>query len=222
MLIKMFIEIPTQFLSSIATDSERVPTLYYSKYLLVRKFFWMRLRLIYLQIIQDKQPKITCLDFGGGGGVFLPTLSKIFKTVICVDMEDYEAKRVVNEYKLSNVRLIRSDISDLSSEFGRFDTIIAADVLEHFKDLSVPVKYLKRWLAEDGVLYTSLPSENFIYILLRRVFNITKPLDHYYSGYDVENYLRDNGFKQIYRAYVPFYFRLSPLFLISGWRINSF
>ena len=217
----MFIEIPPHFLADIATDSDRVPTLYYSRYWLLRKFFWMRLRLIYFQIKRDKEPKTSCLDFGGGGGVFLPTLSKYFKSVVCVDLEDSEARKVVEKYNLQNVKLLREDIANIKLSDAPFDTIIAADVLEHFQDLSVPVAAFRNWLRKGGTLYTSLPTENYIYVFLRKIFKITKPWDHYHTGYEVEAYLKNSGFKKIQWAYVPFYLGVFPLFLVSTWKLDE-
>jgi len=81
--------------------------------------------------------------------------------------------------------------------------VIAADVLEHFQDLSFPVSVIKRWLKNDGRLYTSLPTENWIYTSLRKVFGVQKPEDHYHTGYEVERYLQSNGFKPIRKKFVP-------------------
>lgn len=217
----MFLEIEPSFLQAIATDSDRIPTLYYSKYWLVKKVFWMRLRLIDWLISKFSKNKNSCLDFGGGGGVFLPTLAHRFRNVVLVDLEDVEACQVVNKYKLRNVKLVKEDILQVTLPDAPFDVIVAADVLEHFQDLSVPVPVLRKWLKKDGILYTSLPTENFIYTGLRKVFNITKPWDHYHTGYEVESYLKTHGFKQIHKVFVPLFWNILPLFLISAWKLDD-
>lgn len=215
----MFVEIDKEYLQSIATDSDRIPTLYYSKYLFVRKFFWFRLRLIFRSMKLDRviDKDKSCLDFGGGGGVFLPTLSKSFDSVTCVDLETNEASQVIGHYGISNVNLRVSDIAKLE-DIGEFDVVVAADVLEHFKDLSHPIIAIKKWLKKDGLLYTSLPTENNMYILLRRIFNIEKPYDHYHTAAQVEKFLSQNGFVRIRRTCVPLYIPLFPLFSISTWK----
>ena len=157
-----FLEIDPKFLQSIATDSDRVPTLYYSRYWPVRKFFWMRLKMLYQFILRAKTPRINCLDFGGGGGVFLPSLSNLFESVVCIDLNNEEAQKIIQKYRLANVKIIQEDISKAQIQEAPFDAIVAADVLEHFQDLSVPVDVLRRWLGREGILYTSLPTENFI------------------------------------------------------------
>jgi len=215
----MFVEVDKKFLNEIATDSDRVPTLYYSKYWLVRRFFWSRLRYIHRFMLRDNATGTnkSCLDFGGGGGVFLPTLSSEFGDVVCVDLEYQEANKIIENYEISNIELKVSDITK-KENIGSFDVIVAADVLEHFKQLSQPSDAIRSWLKDDGILYTSLPTENFIYILLRKIFGITKPFDHYHTGYDVEKYLSSNGFEKVRCASIPLYWRIFPLFLISSWK----
>lgn len=214
----MFVEIEPHFLRTIATDSDRVPTLYYSKYWPVREVFWMRLKMINFHLQRLPIAKDSCLDFGGGGGVFLPTLSRQFKTVFFLDLEDIEARQVVEKHQLDNVKILKEDVAAVKIPPASFDAIIAADVLEHFQDLSMPASALRSWLKPNGVLLTSLPTENFIYTGLRKVFGITKPADHYHTGSEVESYLKSHGFKQIRRTFVPLFWNLFPLFLVSAWQ----
>lgn len=216
----MFVELDSKFLSKIATDSERVPTLYYSKNWFVKKFFWLRLKLIY-KMLKKRKADDRCLDFCGGGGVFLPTLSSCFKSVTFADLEDTEAKKVVNFFKLNNVDLVKGDIANTKFKPNSFDVIIAADVLEHFKDLSVPVNILKKCLSKKGVLYTSLPTESYLYVLLRKLFKIVKPKDHYHNGSVIEKYLQTLGFIKVKRRYVPFcYIPFFSLFTIGEWKLK--
>jgi predicted TPR repeat methyltransferase len=216
-----FVEIPRDFLSRIATDSERIPQLYYSRYQSVRGFFWMRLRLVF-RLMRRLSPRARiCLDFGGGGGVFLPTLCRAFERVVCIDLETAEAHEVRREFRLDNLRLVQDDIKSAELPEAPFDVIVAADVLEHFPDLSLPVAALKRWIARDGMLYTSLPTENGLYVGLRRVFGVTKPEDHYHTGADVESFLERSGFARVARLHVPLYWGLLPLFLVSAWQLRD-
>jgi hypothetical protein len=66
-------------------------------------------------------------------------------------------------------------------------------------------------------LYTSLPSENILYVFLRKVFGITKPVDHYHTASEVEKYLSEHGFNRIKRVCVPLYWPILPLFSVSAW-----
>ena len=216
----MFIELDSKFLSEIATDSDRVPTLYYSSNWAVTKFFWLRLRLIYW-MFRKRNLKNNCLDFCGGGGIFLPTLSCSFDSVTFIDLEDIEAKRVIEYFKLKNVNIIKGDVSNIEFKPKSFDVIIAADVLEHFSDLEVPVDILKKILSKDGFLYTSFPTENYFYGLLRKLCRVVKPKDHYHKGYFIEEYLQKAGFVRTNKRYIPFlYIPFFTLFIIGEWRLK--
>jgi predicted TPR repeat methyltransferase len=213
-----FIEIPGQFLAQIAGGGDRIPTLYYSGNVLIRRFFWQRLHVINRLITRFTTKKNKCLDFGGGAGVMLPTLSGCFREVTLLDLEVGEAMQVVQHYQLDNVNIEQKDVAQADFRGQKFDAIVAADVLEHFRELHVPVAALHGWLADDGLLFTSLPTENWVYVMLRKLFGITKPADHYHTAYEVEAYLRNHGFEKLAGTAVPLYFPVAPLFLISCWR----
>lgn len=214
----MFIKPSDQLLKSIATGSNRIPRIYFDSNPIMSHVFWMRLKWLSLRLKKYSKKKNKCLDFGGGGGVFLPTLSKLFSNVVSIDLEISEAEKICSAFNLMNVDLIHADILSKELSDSTFDAIIAADVLEHFKDLKPAVKKINGWLKTDGVLVTSLPTENWVYVLLRLIFGVKKPFDHYHSGYEVECFLKNNGFKRVHRSNVPLYFGILPLYLISVWR----
>lgn len=213
-----FVKIEDAFLASIATDSEAIPTLYFEGNPLTRGVFWLRLRWLHQLAVRHADATATCLDFGCGGGVFLPTLAGHFPRVVAADLETAEASRVVERYGLDNVELVRADLTRDALPHGPFGAVFAADVLEHFRDLSPPAGALRQWLANDGFLFTSLPTESLLYRLLRLAFGIVKPEDHYHSGYEVERYLASHGFQRVRRWYVPARLPVLPLFLVSAWR----
>ena len=223
-----FIEIPAEFLRRIATgpqenevgDVENTPVLYFHPNPGIRISFWLRLRWIVALIDQHVSARGSVCDFGGGGGVLLPTLAGVFNRVVCVDRKLDEAREVRAHYQLENVELVDEDITSTKREEA-FDCIIAADVLEHFQDLSVPVSVIERWLSPSGFLMTSLPTENFVYVLLRLVFRVKKPEDHYHTAAQVEQYLSNRGFEKVARRYVPLRIALFPLFRITAWRLVS-
>lgn len=98
------------------------------------------------------------------------------------------------------------------------DVVIAADVLEHFRDLGPIVAAVHRWLRPGGILLTSLPTENLWYRLLRLIFRVTKPVDHYHTAAQVEDQLRRDGFVPRARLYHPLGVNLFALFSIAAWR----
>lgn len=213
-----FVEIPGTFLRSIATDNERIPQLYFCGNALSSRIFWQRLRWIHALVLRHAEPRRSCLDFGAGGGVFLPSLARLFERVTSIDLETSEAARVVEHYGLANVCLVRGDVTTTELSEAPFDAIVAADVLEHFRDLEVPVAALRRWLAERGTLFTSLPSESGLYDRLRRLYGVPRPADHYHTGFEVEAFLERAGFRRLVRWCVPLVARIAPLYLVSAWR----
>jgi len=242
-----FVPIPGAFLSSIASGCDRIPTLYYQSNFVVRRYYWRRLTTIFEHILRSGVARGECLDFGGGGGVFLPTLSRAFDHVTLIDLVTREAGRVVEKFGLRNVTLQQQDVRDGIPSPGasrhplpmgegqskpvllppgegarradegprKYDVIVAADVLEHFERLDIPIPILKEALAKNGLLVTSLPTENFLYEVLRRVFGVEKPVDHYHTAYEVERHLSDTGFARLRTTHIPS--RLAPLYLISSW-----
>lgn len=212
----MFIEIPAPLLQTFATESNRMPKLYYHPNWIARKFFWQRLKVLHRFLSEYPVHRDSCLDFGSGSGVFLPTLASEFASVTGVDIETVEASRILDHYKLPNVTLVNADIYT-ATEFGpeMFDVVTAPDVLEHFKDLETPVARIRTWLKSDGFLFTSLPTENWTTRSARVVGKYEKPWDHYHTGYEVEEFLRTHGFRQIHRSRL---FTLFPMYLTSVWQ----
>lgn len=205
-----------QFLKIIAKDNDRTPSLYYSGNRFLRNFFWKRLVVVYSHLTQlFPQGGYSALDFGGGSGVMLPSLSSKFSKVICLDLETHDAVQVCNKYNLANVEVKMVDIRDIDYSQVKFQCIIAADVLEHFSSLEEPVEAIYSWLANDGYLFTSLPTENWLYVLLRKIFNMEKPWDHYHTAKDVEKFLCEYGFYPVKRSYLPLPWL--TLFNITAW-----
>lgn len=213
----MFVEISPEYLRSIASDSDRIPKLYYHPLTIARKFFWLRLKQIHSLMLKHLVHRDSCLDFGCGSGTFLPTLSGLFRSVKGVDLELVEASKIVEHYALNNVRLVLAGGSAVEPD-EQVDAIVAADVLEHFENLDEPLSTILRWLKNDGLLFTSLPTENLFTRLTRILGGYAKPADHYRSGEEVEKILIHRGFIQIDHKLVLFWF---PLYRLGVWRKAS-
>jgi 2-polyprenyl-3-methyl-5-hydroxy-6-metoxy-1,4-benzoquinol methylase len=191
---------------------------YCSENALLREFFWFRLKLLTMLMgwfVRGRGG--TVLDFGGGSGVFMPTLALGFESVSLIDLNTSQAEQLKAALQLDNVSIVTADIEAFDFEDG-FDAVVAADVLEHFADLSVPLTRIHRWLDDDGHLYTSLPTENLAYRLLRILFRKTKPVDHYHSAREVEQALGGAGFRKVFGLCHPLLVPLFPLFRITVWR----
>ena len=219
--IPIFKKIPPHIIREVAMNNEKIPTLYSHKNFFLRESFWLRLRFIHRLMLKNYINEKNCFDFGGGGGVFLPTLSYIFEHVACGDKFCNEAESIVKIYGLKNVDFFECDLLNFKSSGKTYDVVIAADVLEHFPSLLAPVTKIKELLKAEGVLFTSLPSENSFYLFLRKIFGIQKPSDHYHTATQVESFLEAQGFLRIQTLYVPLYVPLFKLFHVSAWKRND-
>ncbi len=217
-----FVKPPLEFLRSIIdhqSESKDIALdVYCSEQYLFRKFFWMRLWMLTIVIRQFSNARGICLDFGGGSGIFSPSLASGFDSVHLIDLNTEQAKEVQRQLDLRNLSIVTGNVDEYDYGEGKFDAIVAADVLEHFQDLKVPIKKIYKWMSRTGYLYTSLPTENIYYRFLRKVFNKRKPQDHYHSAAEVENFLKSEGFKKVWGYYHPMFLPLFPLFRISVWR----
>ncbi len=216
--MRRFTPIPEDLLQATTTAHADLPTLYRHPNRVLRHFFWDRLHRL-AHCIEHVQPNaLRCLDFGCGSGVFLPTLATLFQEVHGLDHHGESAQTLIQAMGIPNAQVFCEDISAFTPPEGPYTAIVAADVLEHFEDLASPVQALSRWLAPGGHLFTSLPTENGLYVFLRQVFSVEKPHDHYHTAAQVEKYLAKQGFRAISRQSVPFNWGWTPLFQITAWQ----
>ena len=202
------------FLEKIYNFNPDTPDVYFHENSLVRRIFWSRLCAITTIITSCVMSKKSCLDLGGGSGIFLPTLSRLFRQTTLVDLDPSQARIIQEKLLLYNCTILEADIFDC--QCGPFDCIVAADVLEHFKDLNRIILRIKDFIASETILITSLPTENLYYYFARLLFNEKKPCDHYHSAAAVGRRLREHGFQNIYSVRLPS--PLVPLFLITAWK----
>jgi 2-polyprenyl-3-methyl-5-hydroxy-6-metoxy-1,4-benzoquinol methylase len=163
---------------------EDSPRVYHDGNPLVRELFWRRLGALLALSRAPKRDRV--LDFGGGNGVLAPTLARLYREVVCVDLRTEMAEEIARERGLTNVVARPGDLASLALPDASVDTVIAADVLEHIVDLAPLVAELRRLLVPGGELLVSAPSENRFYEAGRRVFGYTKPDDHYHSAAWIE------------------------------------
>jgi len=167
---------------------------------LVRWIFWRRLAA--LLRFSDEVDHDRALDFGCGEGAFLPTLCGRFRTVLAVDLNVGAARKLATHYRLRNVNLLEARAPGLPFDDGSFDFIVAADVMEHLRDLEPVVKELHRVLSPRGRLVISAPSENLFYEVGRKVFGFTKPDDHFHTPRGIESIL-ERHFDLRHKKFLP-------------------
>lgn len=188
---------------------------------LLREFFMLRLRFMVALINrmyrrgQLRGDKV--LDVGGGSGIVSRMLSPFVSHVDLLDRDCRAATLLLQRLPADNIALHEADALTWQPS-AMPDIVIAADVLEHFRELPPIMNRLRDWMSADSILFTSLPTENIWYVVLRKIFNKTKPYDHYHTSNEVEAELRRHGFIRIACLCHPLGLRLFPLFSISAWK----
>jgi SAM-dependent methyltransferase len=216
--VSAFEKVPAAEFRALAVRPAEEVEFYGYDNVLLRETFWRRLVVLDRLLCRHVGERSICLDLGSGSGAYLPTLARRFTRVVAADRNTADAARMVAARSLGNVTLIERDVFAIPFASGEFDAIVAADVLEHFPDTGPIADRLLDWLKPGGVLLTSLPTESWLYVLLRKVFGVQKPDDHYFSGREVESTLADAGFEPLERRFVPLGVSWLSLFLVTAWR----
>ncbi|MHC4415270.1 MAG: class I SAM-dependent methyltransferase [Planctomycetota bacterium] len=109
------------------------------------------------------------MDYGCGTGVLLDEASRHAQRVYGVDLVLDAARLLAEEWQLSKVTLFSPE--GARSRIGResVDVILAAEVLEHIDPLDDTLSFFRDRLKPDGRLLVSVPTENGLYRLGRRL-----------------------------------------------------
>lgn len=193
------------------TNLEQERNIYIHPNPIARDIFWQRLEILTNMIKKEVVSYESVLDFGGGSGVFSYVLSEMFRKVDIVDLDTKDAVNIKQRFSLDNVSIYQEDISNFQIR-DRYPIIVATDVLEHFKDLSIAERFINRAISADGYLAVTLPTENWIYELGRKIVRKQKPIDHYHSSKEVISYLESKGYEIVKRKFSPRYLFSIPLF----------
>jgi len=141
---------------------------------LLRWMAWKRVEVVVRRlerVCRDRgsTPHNVVMDFGCGTGVMFDEAGRWAERVYGVDPVLAAAEILIGEWGLEKVTLLgpeeaRGEIPDHS-----VDVIVAAEVLEHIDPLDETLDFFRRCLKPDGVLIVSVPTENAIYRLGRRL-----------------------------------------------------
>ena len=194
-------KIDNEFLKNIHTGNYHTPTMYFHPNPAVRWLFWERLNQITNLLTRSNISTKRCLDFGGGSGIFLPTLCSLFDEVILVDIDPSQARIIQEKFNLGNCTILEKNI--YKCEFDHIDCIIAADVIEHFEDTTMILNKLKSLMNNQTILISSLPTENWLYDFLRFLFRQEKPFDHYHPSKSIQKVFKELGFNNMAKSRIP-------------------
>ncbi|HXK20858.1 MAG TPA: class I SAM-dependent methyltransferase [Polyangiaceae bacterium] len=171
----------------------------------LRWMAWRRLEVVVSALQRLAPTKLKgslALDFGCGSGVlFRDTLAR-FDQVIGVDLVLSAAKALVAELGLKDVALHSPAEADAAVAKGSVDLLIAAEVLEHVDDLPPTLRQFQTWLKPNGRLLVSLPTENALYRLGRRLAGFSGHY-HHSNAASIDEEIQRFGFRRRSLSHIP-------------------
>ena len=173
----------------------------------MRWMAWQRLDVV-AKLLHDSSgdtngnSAITVMDFGCGTGVLFDEASKIADQVFGIDIVLEPARLLVDEWGLDKVSLLDPEDAKEQVAAKSVDTIIAAEVLEHIEPLDDTLSFFQERLKPDGLLLVSLPTENMLYRLGRRLAGFD---GHYHqsNAASIHQKILDAGFQQLRMIKIP-------------------
>lgn len=143
----------------------------------------------------------TLVDFGCGTGVLFEEACRAASRVVGVDLVVEPARTLARQWQL-DVELMTPDEAKTAIAPGSVDIIVAAEVLEHVEPLDDALGLFERWLSKDGHLLVSLPTENRLYQLGRRLAGFHGHY-HHDNAKSIDRAIRQAGFRRQSRSCIP-------------------
>lgn len=147
---------------------------------LVRWWAWQRV--VVAQRMLRSQRGTLAIDLGCGMGVMLKFLAERFASVRAIDTEPRVAEKVVADFSLTQVQTVKRTTQHLHADNESADLVVALDVLEHIPDLDAEIAELARVIKPGGYLLVSAPTENWLYLLGRRMARFKYEDDHHHRS----------------------------------------
>jgi SAM-dependent methyltransferase len=121
------------------------------------------------------------LDFGSGMGLLFPALARRGIGVTACDIHPEVSQAAADHFGV-RVEVVNARQGLGSVPTGSVDVVLALDVLEHVPDVRSLATEFCRMLRPEGRLLCSLPTENLLYRMGRRL-----------AGFSGAYHLRDSG-----------------------------
>lgn len=150
----------------------------------------------------DLREHTAILDFGCGPGVLLLQLPKNHVTPIGVDLHLWPAEKYLGFHKRDDIKLIHADQWLAEVPDRSLDYIIATEVLEHVEDGEKYLIDFRSKMRDDGYLIVSLPTENTLYKLGRRIAGFS---GHYHQKeiIQIEEIHQQAGLQMVKKISLP-------------------
>lgn len=196
------------FLSPEERDEMAIPS-YRHPNPLLRWISWSRIGVLYRWIERwgktSSRPvearKI--MDYGCGCGVLLEPQSLNAEKVYGVDIVLGAAKFMIGKLGLDNVDLMEPKQAGKTIEPESLDVIVCGEVLEHLESLDETIAFFRSSLHSEGRLLVSLPTENLIYRMGRRLAGFDGHY-HHLNAPIIHRRILDAGFRMVRIRKLPF------------------
>jgi 2-polyprenyl-3-methyl-5-hydroxy-6-metoxy-1,4-benzoquinol methylase len=173
---------------------------------LLRSMAWWRVGVLASRLIHSAQTlgrrDLSIVDFGCGSGVLFADARKVAREVIGVDQVLAAAQLLVERRGYQDVLVLTPEEADSHIQTGSVDVILAGEVLEHIEPLDETLSRFKRWLRPCGELLVTLPTENTLYRLGRRLAGF----DGHYHHANAASIMADLarcGFRVTHKRTIP-------------------
>ncbi|MEW6015248.1 MAG: class I SAM-dependent methyltransferase [Candidatus Zixiibacteriota bacterium] len=139
--------------------------------------------------------ELTCLDLGSSTGIMTERFARHFGKVIAIDLDKVGLRSGMRNSRMSNIRHICTDGTDLALADGSVDLVICNQIYEHVDNQQGLLAEIYRVLKNDGFCYFGAGNRYvlieghyflpFLSWLPHRVADIYMKLAGKKGGYDV-------------------------------------
>ncbi len=136
---------------------------------LMRHLFWQRLAVALEWVDSLGSPIGAVLDFGSGLGILTPPLQRRSVRVIGCDIHPEVTLAGAKQLGATATEVIDARVGIGQLPDRSIGAVLALDVLEHIEDVTSLAGEFARVLSPGGKLLCSLPTENALYRLGRRL-----------------------------------------------------
>gem|GEM_PF-5112843 len=110
------------------------------------------------------------LEIGSGRGAATGGLSRLFPSVVAMDLSEAALGEAKKARKVSGgqVHFVSADVQRLPFKPGSFDLIYASHILEHIEDRKKALREMDFVLSDDGRVFVALPTRfwKFLHLIL--------------------------------------------------------
>jgi len=145
---------------------------------------------------------IQVMDYGCGTGILFDELCQAAERVFGVDLVLEPARLLVTEWELHQVSLMDPESASREVATHSLDAIVAAEVLEHIDPLEGTLEFFRNHLKPGGKLLVSVPTENALYRLGRRLAGFE---GHYHesNAAAIHRKILASGFRELSMTRIP-------------------